>query len=296
MGIKIIFFSVFAFLLIENCSSISPTILNYALNYIISKIKGANITIPNVLITIPDPFQDVIVGYINLTNLHIYGLDTLDAKANVDGLTTDREGFNKNNITVIGIFDNIGINTDYNLDMGILDLIPLYGAGTLNLGFKKFDFNVNTILYDYLTLHNASLVNLDVGFAFRDSNKVSITGFWKNEEVSSFLTELFKLLEITFCMWYNYYKACIDCIFSNILEIILNLFLNADAESGIACDCFEEVTFLQNLNIKNLTLAWMIGDYEYMKEEITTNQAFKQLYEEISNIIAVIIKENNLKV
>ncbi|KAG5877390.1 hypothetical protein JTB14_028001 [Gonioctena quinquepunctata] len=230
--------------LVENATASDISgLINIGLKIILNDIKrmGDTILSKNLPIEIPKELEELMLGSLNLKNVTLHGLGGLQFKSKATNIKIDDENVSKTNVVFNLDFNQIGLLTNYIADIGILDELPIYGDGVINLAVSKVSVGVNVSITTKSLFSLKKIEDLNIQLSFRDA-PANITGIWKNDDASYFASELVTILEKLFCMWYNYEKDCIDCVLSNILEFVINLFLAFQKGNilTIKCECLKD--------------------------------------------------------
>ncbi|XP_072393700.1 uncharacterized protein [Diabrotica undecimpunctata] len=235
---KLIICSIIFVILVGQSSALLPDMLKIGLEAFLSTVSSIKILIPSANFSIPENLQDIIIGDLNLIQFNVYGLDTFKYKDDVYTLSTDRKLFTRNRISANTTLDKVGFETEYVLDMSLLDAVPLYGKGKFRLEITKVELDLNLNLYDKFA-KNISVEDFDFRFSLRDSSNSELTGFWNNVQVSALITNVMNIVEPFVCMWYDYERECLDCVISKLAQFAINtLVLKANTdEDFIKCEC-----------------------------------------------------------
>ncbi|XP_028135093.2 uncharacterized protein LOC114330000 [Diabrotica virgifera virgifera] len=289
---KLITCSIILPLIVGQSSALIPGLLKGILDLLLGSVSSKTILIPSADISIPKNLQDIIIGDLNLTQFHVYGLDTFKYKDDVYKLDTDRKSFTRNRISVNTTLDKLGLETEYVLDMSLLDAVPLYGNGRFRLEVTKVGLDINLNLYDKF-VQNMSVEDFDFRFSLRDSSNSEITGFWSNVKVSALLTNVINIVEPFVCMWYDYERECLDCVISKLAQFVINkLVLKAITnEDFIKCECLGDLSFLTKLHLPSLVESWETEDYGYIKYHLIKNPDVKKVYNKMYKIVSKIVVE-----
>uniref|UniRef100_A0A6P7FQ62 Uncharacterized protein LOC114329996 n=1 Tax=Diabrotica virgifera virgifera TaxID=50390 RepID=A0A6P7FQ62_DIAVI len=279
---KLVLCSFSLLILVSQSATLQPAMLMALLEMLLKGLKDTQILIPSANISIPKNLQDRITGDLNLTQIHVHGLDTLNYYIKVNKLPTDRELFTRNGISINTTFDTLGLETEYILNMDLVDIVPLYGNGTFRLGFTKLALDIDVNLYDKF-LKNMSMEDLNIRFYLRHSSDSEITGFWNNVKVSTLITNIINIVEPVGCMWYDYERECLDCVLSNLSQFLINnyIFKSNTTEDFIKCECLDELSFLRKIHIPSLVESWETGDYSYIKHQLLDNDEVENIYNKI---------------
>ncbi|KAJ8979914.1 hypothetical protein NQ317_005350 [Molorchus minor] len=168
------------------------------------------------------------VGTLGLQNAHLYGFNSMD----ITTLTTSNLDTPDDNTKTTFL----GISTNYDADIGILDEIPIYGDGEINLAVSNvnlgLDLNINTEA-------DLSVVYVDeVTLTLRMHDSTSyITRFWKNDEISDYVSLGLMVLEQLICMFISYEDECFSCVTSKVLQYAMNSILPNNLDNNLVLDC-----------------------------------------------------------
>ncbi|XP_072393699.1 uncharacterized protein [Diabrotica undecimpunctata] len=289
---KLIICSIIFVILVGQSSALLPDMLKIGLEAFLSTVSSIKILIPSANFSIPENLQDIIIGDLNLIQFNVYGLDTFKYKDDVYTLSTDRKLFTRNRISANTTLDKVGFETEYVLDMSLLDAVPLYGKGKFRLEITKVELDLNLNLYDKFA-KNISVEDFDFRFSLRDSSNSELTGFWNNVQVSALITNVMNIVEPFVCMWYDYERECLDCVISKLAQFAINtLVLKANTdEDFIKCECLGDLSFLTKIHMPSLVESWETGDYSYIKHQLIKNPDVKKVYNKMYNIVSKIVVE-----
>ncbi|CAG9858337.1 unnamed protein product [Phyllotreta striolata] len=306
MNLRILFITVAFLLCVQFTQSeedyFSAFLIKIALETTLNEIKntGHVVIFKNLHIKTPGILDDVIMGAIGVRNVTLYGLSTLEYS---DAVDVDKEMENNvaikiYNIDVNATLEKIGLHTVYELDLNLLNELPLYGKGDIQLEVRNVDIKTNATFNDR---NGLKLQDLDFDLTFRSSNESYVTGFWHNSNVSQFITKILNKIERYIAMLYNYHKECFKCIIKQIIKIIINHKLTKEKLTYSRCKCLEGSAFIDKLQeiiiavdskaINNILarLKEMLEDKEKLKkiakEIICAATFFQKAYFDLNNII-----------
>ncbi|XP_018574037.1 uncharacterized protein LOC108913056 [Anoplophora glabripennis] len=247
MRLSLLFLVLASALVVENINAdklnLAP-ILKLGLRLVLINLKrleSVTLVPENDTWTIPVDLKNISTGSINFKNAQVYGFQTLD----IAGISAnDADPSNENNIIDLCVnllFDQLGISTNYDADIGLIDEIPIYGDGKINLAVSQvildLCLNIN-ISPDF------SQISVDdVALSLELHNSPSyITKFWKNDSFSEILSTIINTLEKIIFMWMDYEKECTSSLISPIVQYALNSILPNDIDSNLVINstCLEE--------------------------------------------------------
>ncbi|CAH1105112.1 unnamed protein product [Psylliodes chrysocephalus] len=295
MQYKSIFLVLTLFVVVENCLAILPLFIELGIKVAMDIIKNKfNVKKDLLPLKIPDAFTEYAIGNLDLRNFSTYGFNTLTYTDKV--ISLPKEGrISKENITINLNLAQIGLKTDYDIDIGVLDLLPVFGKGGFQIGIADINLYMNLVLND-IGSRNLSIADLNVQLSIRHSKENYITGFWHNDAVSRFLTEAINVIEPVVCALYDYNYICIDCIISQVLEFLINLLvLKAHPQPHITCTCLDGSEFNIKENLNNFLYSTTTGNFEQWTKQNRNNPDLIKLLQKVYNSILLILEEENIK-
>nr|CAH7761771.1 unnamed protein product [Callosobruchus chinensis] len=188
-----------------------------------------NTTLCKIIEAVPDPFpipdinlkftnQKLLCGYLKISNLKLAGIHKIVAskiKTAVIGKTTA-------NITIEA--SDIHLDFDYDTDITLLELLPLYGAGS------------NHILLQNLNLELFTSLQVFGGMKVKDLNATmnmqallfDLHGLIHNEDFSKLVSTM---LNDNVGLFLNQYAELISGYISPVIKAILNAILSKKKET-----------------------------------------------------------------
>ncbi|KAH1014064.1 hypothetical protein HUJ04_002959 [Dendroctonus ponderosae] len=144
-------------------------------------------------------YSNIIEGDIHFTRIYLYGLDGL-----VVNTQTINIQWNSSSQTLIlglniSVPNEVGIVIeDYDIDLGLINIIPLYGAGNFLVG----GYSVNIGIYSEISF----------------SGSPNLTYF----ELRPFLSEVLTIAFDAFIIVWDFEIDCITCAISSVVESLIH--------------------------------------------------------------------------
>lgn len=202
---------------IDALETVFPVVVKYLQNSGFQKYLG-NVTI--VEGGSSPVFDDTLLeGVLNYTNLYLIGLDGMDTTRDFLTLNVDK---NASLITLglnLSVNNEIGVQMEqYDVDMVLVQTVPLYGSGSFKFTFYSFGLIANvTISYDQ---NNTDFLNNLVIIPTLSRATFHVNGFWRNPEFSNLLSEIITGFIDLFVVIWDLEIDCMSCILSKILQNI----------------------------------------------------------------------------
>nr|XP_023030064.1 uncharacterized protein LOC111517989 [Leptinotarsa decemlineata] len=200
--------------------------------------------------------------------------------------------FSKVNVSLALTLDKLGLDTGYDVDIGILNELPIYGVGKIKLGISRVRVEMNVMLNLKSDLSKKNISDLNLQIAFYDT-PAEITGFWKNSRASQFLTGIINILEKLFCMWFTYEKDCGNCVLAKLIEFGINQYLDPkEVNLVVDCDCLKNNKYNLKNVLENIGNSYVHGGSEAVNKYLASEEVYNILLDLYQNISAIIVNES----
>ncbi|ENN75126.1 hypothetical protein YQE_08306, partial [Dendroctonus ponderosae] len=164
-------------------------------------------------------YSNIIEGDIHFTRIYLYGLDGL-----VVNTQTINIQWNSSSQTLIlglniSVPNEVGIVIeDYDIDLGLINIIPLYGAGNFLVG----GYSVNIGIYSEISFSGSPNLTYFELRPFLSGTKFDLSGFWRNSELSTVISEVLTIAFDAFIIVWDFEIDCITCAISSVVESLIH--------------------------------------------------------------------------
>ncbi|KAJ8951074.1 hypothetical protein NQ318_003772 [Aromia moschata] len=120
-------------------------------------------------LVLPDSVKNVTVGSAKLENFYLYGFNTLDITSLSASNLDAPDDSSKTNLCLGLTADRLGLSTLYDADIGIINEIPVYGIGEINLALSKIKIDLCTDVYTKQNFTELYVDELSIQLQVHDS-------------------------------------------------------------------------------------------------------------------------------